>query len=589
MTVVRAIFRYDHAGLRPVGALIRLLGLAIAAYGGLRFGGLGAAVLAAIGALYAGIASYGGPHEARLRRMLTATVAASVATFVGCLVEPSTGATVLVVALGTFLLALFAATSADAAQVALLATGLLVVFSGLHGARAQPFGNALLVLIGGLAQTAVIMAFNPLSPVFAERKALAATYAAFARFARARAQGDDDEVLPDGGPSAVARELLREGIRINPRPERERLWRELELADALRGGLVGLDRAGDADASVWNALAEWLTDAEGAVDRGRPIERAFPDIKSGARATPWLRRLCRMATAGESGNLPTGPPMPRAWLQALRNVETIRALALGHALRYTVAVSVATAAYRLLDADHGYWAPLALVFSLRPDFAGTVTRGFGRIVGTIGGVLLATGFVSWFHPGANGLAVAVLVATWAAFALLNASFVLYSASLAFWVVTAVTLGGASTATIGPERIVATVAGSGLALVTALVWPRWEARNARTALAVAFAAQAEYADAVGEFESAETAAGARLQARAARLEAERVVAAAEFEPRWSRGNHLEGASAALARLAENAARILAAHVAALDPVQGDSSDDLRRLAAEGRGAAADLMG
>ncbi len=584
MSLVRFLLAYDPSGWRPVGALLRGLGVALAVWiGGTVGGGWGAGVLAGLGALYAGIASFGGVHRARLKRMVAAAVVAGLTTLVGCLVGPSDLATVVVVTLATFVLGLLAAAGPDAAMAAMLGTGMLIVFSGLPGASAHPLGNAALVLGGGLGQAAILMAFHPISPLAAEERAVEAVYRGLWRFARDRARGAGGP-LPNVAAHAAARDLLRAGFGYDQRPERGRLWSEMELADALRGGFAGLDRV-RAESAVWDTLATWLEEPA----RGRRVERRLPEIEAPPEVAVWLNRMRRTVEAEETGNFPSSVPQPGSWTAALRNIERLRALALGHALRYALAIGLAVLGYRLLKADHGYWAPLALTFSLKADFASTVTRSLGRLAGTAAGVLLATAMVAVFAPSHVALTAAMIAGAWAAFAFQNASFVLYSAFLAFYVVVSVTLSGMAVSTAGLERLAATAIGSALALGAAFVRPQWEAGKARQSLAVAFAAQAEYADAVASRQAPETLAATRLQARAARLEAERVVAAAGFEPRWSRGQRLEGAGAALARLAENAARILAAHVAALDPASDEPTDDLGRLAAEDRGLAADLMG
>ena len=589
MSLARSLFRFDSNGWRPIGAALRFLGVALAVSVGGAVGGRGAAVLAGVGALYAGIASFGGVHQARLKRMVVAVALASAATLLGCLVEPHSGLTILVVTFATFGLAILGAAGADAAQAALLATGTLVVFSGLNGASLHPLGNAALVLGGGLGPTLLVMVFHPISPFAAERRAVETIYAGLKRFAGRRASGIRDESLPDVAANAAARDLLTQGIGYGSHPELEKLWNELELADALRGSLAGLDRT-EASETVWRSLAEWLGSAQGAIARGRPIERSLPRFVPTPEAAPWLQRIRRTIEAEAIGRIPTGVPSAQGWLAALRNVEAVRSIAFGYALRYALALGVATAGYRIFHVDHGYWAPLALAFSLKADYASTLTRGVGRIVGTAAGVTLATVFVAATHPSPTLLGTAMLASVWVAFSLLNASFVAYSTMLAFYVVVSVTLSGASVSTIGLERLGATLVGSGLALVIALLWPQWEAGRVRTLLAVAFALQSEYADAVVDAKDREALAAHRLRARAARLEAERTVAAAALEPRWSRRDHLQGVEAALARLSENAARILSAHIAALDPHPDDpDANDLRRLVAEDRGVAADLMG
>ena len=62
---------------------------------------------------------------------------------------------------------------------------------------------------------------------------------------------------------------------------------------------------------------------------------------------------------------------------------------LRHGVRLAVAIVIATAV-----ADHGarpnqYWIPMTVAWMTRPDAGGTVTRVVGRILGTVGGVLVA--------------------------------------------------------------------------------------------------------------------------------------------------------------------------------------------------------
>jgi uncharacterized membrane protein YccC len=583
MTLVRSLFRFEPTGWRPVSALLRFLGVSAAVAVGMYFGGRGGAVLAGLGALYAGMASFGGVHQARLKRMVAATSAASLTTLVGCMVGPNDTLTVITVFVGALTLSLLAAAGADAAQVATQAVAILVVLAGVKGSHEHPLGNAALVLGGGFGQAAILMLFHPISPVAAERRALEAVYLGLGRFARHLGK---DGPLPSAAPHAAARDLMRSAFGYGSKPELEKLWMELELADAIRGNLSGLARS-EATDEAWLALADWLEAGADDIARGRPVIRQCPPLTDEGTAGPWLRRIRAVIEAEEGGRLPVGVPAPRSWLVAMRNWEAVRALALGHALRYAVAVSAATALYRFFNIDHGYWAALAVAFSLRADFATTVFRSLGRIVGTSLGVLLATAFVFLVHPTTTSLTLGMLGAVWAAFALQNATYVGFSAGLAFYVVMSVTLSGMAFSTVGLERIGATAAGSIFALAIAVVWPSWEASKTRTVLAVAFATQAEYALSVAEVKDADTMNAFRFRARAARLEAERLINAAGFEPRWSRRRHLEGANDALARLAENAARILAVHVAVLD---GEPSvEDLHRLAAEDRHVAADLMG
>ncbi|CAM5285142.1 hypothetical protein SGLAM104S_03466 [Streptomyces glaucescens] len=82
-----------------------------------------------------------------------------------------------------------------------------------------------------------------------------------------------------------------------------------------------------------------------------------------------------------------------------------------HAVRVT---AVATTGYLLgsaLPLGHGYWAPLAAVMSMRPDFSQTYSRVVARLAGTVLGVAVATAVVRFADPGTRlSAALAVLSA-----------------------------------------------------------------------------------------------------------------------------------------------------------------------------------
>lgn len=587
MGFVRSVFWYDPFGWRPISGFIRFVGVAVAVAIGGAVGGPGASVLAGLGALYAGMASFGGVHQARLKRMLAATFTAGMTTYIGGLVEPSVLGTIATMTVGAFLLSLLAAAGSDAALVAIYGVGILAVFSGLHSASANPLGNSALVLGGGLGMCGLLMLVHPISPAAAERRAVESVYAGLAAFARDHAAGENP-VAPSIAPHADARASLRDGLSHGLREEHTKLWADLELADALRGNLVGLARS-SGSRELWSRLADWLDHARDQIARGRPIDRDLPLEGDG----PWLRRIARMLAADPARFIPAEATRPRSWLTALRNVDAIRALAFGHALRFAVTVGVAVAVYKVLRIDHGYWAVIAVAFSLKPDFATTITRGAGRIVGTAAGVLLATAFAALVHPSKGLLTGAMLVSTWLAFSLQTATYVGFSTCLAFYVVMSVSLSGMATSTVGLERLAATAAGAILAIVAAVAWPNWEAGRVRELVARACEAQADYGEAVDALRrgagTAEAASNARFMARGTRIEAERLLNAAGLEPRWARGKALEGLSDMMIRLAENAARILAVHAQALDPHPNEpEAESLADVVAEDRRIAALLL-
>jgi uncharacterized membrane protein YccC len=80
-----------------------------------------------------------------------------------------------------------------------------------------------------------------------------------------------------------------------------------------------------------------------------------------------------------------------------------------HAVRLCLALSAATAIYRLLPVDRGYWIPLTVLFVMRPEAGRTRTRILQRFLGTVIGLLAITLVVSVLEPG--DLVLALICAT----------------------------------------------------------------------------------------------------------------------------------------------------------------------------------
>ena len=69
-----------------------------------------------------------------------------------------------------------------------------------------------------------------------------------------------------------------------------------------------------------------------------------------------------------------------------------------HALRLAALVALGDIVGRSVSWRRTYWLPMTIVLVLKPEFTTTFTRGLLRIVGTIVGLLLATGLFHVFHP-----------------------------------------------------------------------------------------------------------------------------------------------------------------------------------------------
>lgn len=142
-----------------------------------------------------------------------------------------------------------------------------------------------------------------------------------------------------------------------------------------------------------------------------------------------------------------------------------------HAIAMGAAVGVSALLVTAFEVPHGYWICMTLTLVLRPYGAETLSVARQRVLGTIGGAVLALG-------------LAVVLPDWAALSVLGLLLVLtvaYSTlgrsgqQVVFLTPVVVLLGsggaGAATVTVAVERVLATILGALIAAVLALALAR----------------------------------------------------------------------------------------------------------------------
>ena len=145
-----------------------------------------------------------------------------------------------------------------------------------------------------------------------------------------------------------------------------------------------------------------------------------------------------------------------------------------HAVVMAVSVGVVTFVVAHWQLPHGYWIALTLTVVLSPYDDDTMRKSWERVLGTIGGVLLA-------------LLLASLLPVWATAVLLFGCLVLmlayatqgdYVREIAFLTPSVVLIGSSGTALslVAVERAAATILGALLAGGVALALARWESRH-----------------------------------------------------------------------------------------------------------------
>ncbi|MFE9043835.1 FUSC family protein [Streptomyces sp. NPDC007818] len=240
-------------------------------------------------------------------------------------------------------------------------------------------------------------------------------------------------------------------------------------------------------------------------------------------------------------------------------------------LRHALRVSGVTAAGYLLGLalpfGHGYWAPMASVMVMRPDFSQTYARSVARFGGTLVGVALATAVVRTAHPGTYLSAGLAVLCAFGMYLLMRTGYAVSQVCVAAYVVFLLGMEGSGVGQTVRDRVLLTLLGGLLAMLGYALYPAWETPRLRGRLAdwlttsgrYAAAVAARYADPAGP--GSPDVREALLAARAARVAWHDALGRAVHEPVRHRGlSHAaaEGAGHALAEFGR-AAMLLEAHL------------------------------
>ncbi|MEU8890307.1 FUSC family protein [Streptomyces sp. NPDC048442] len=182
-------------------------------------------------------------------------------------------------------------------------------------------------------------------------------------------------------------------------------------------------------------------------------------------------------------------------LRAMRGELRRDSPVLRHALRVAAVSATGYAVASLLPLGHSYWAPMAAVMIMRPDFSQTYSRAVARFGGTLLGVALATGLVQLTHPDTRLSAGLAVGCAFLMFLLLRTGYAVTQVFVAAYVVFLLGMGGLQWTQTVPERVVLTLAGGLLAMLAYAVYPAWETPRLRTRLADWLIADGRYASAV----------------------------------------------------------------------------------------------
>ncbi|WP_310724714.1 FUSC family protein [Streptomyces sp. N2A] len=572
------------------------------------------AVSSAFGAFSSGIVTFQRSMRPRPVLALAVAGALAVSTFLGYLAAAHVAAFVLLLAGWTLLAGMAWAIGPVSGLAGTQTVAIMLVTVTLPTSVLGALEHAALIFFGGLVQATLIVVF-PVRPWGTQRDALADALAAEADYAR-RLRHDpvapfDPAPLMDARLAATvtARQARRRPVQLHgPRGLAERVRPVLaSLADPVVGApLEGpeRDRARDllaAAATVLDAVAHAVRHARpvrlppeamatlevpatGPMLHGparRSAYRLISLLADAVELTDEPVRATRPTTEAERGQggreqgshllRPSVPRLVPVALRSLHREARWSSHIFRHALRVAAVAAVGYLLGTALPFGHGYWAPLASVMVMRPDFAQTYSRGVARFCGTLVGVAVAGTVMALVHPGAYVSAALAVVCVWLMYLLMRTGFSVTSACVAAYVVFLLGIAGAGWEQTVQERVVLTLVGGLLAMLSYALFPAWETPRLRDRLADWLEANGRYALAVWEACARPAARRPRqvrealLDARAARVAWEKSEDRAEKEPVRHRGLSPGAAKAAGAALATmgRVTMILEAHLPATD--------------------------
>ncbi|MFF5503052.1 FUSC family protein [Streptomyces roseolus] len=591
----------ERRRLAPVVAARGALGLALVVGFSLAVFGPAVAASSAFGAFQAAIATFQRSWRPRPTLALASGASLAVSTFLGYLTGTHTVLFLALLILWTFLSGLAWAAGPTAGIIASSNVAIMLVTVTLPTSVATAVGHAVMIFAGGVVQAALVVLL-PVRPWGAQRDALADALAAEADYARRLRH---DPVAPfDPVPLMTARSAAA----VTPRQARRRpaeLHGPRRLAERIRPVLASLaDPAVGAPAEgpqrdrvreLLAAAAEVLDAAARAIRHGAPVR--LPPAAVAALRTPDTgtilsershRAALRLAALlgdvvetaeprTETGDGPADPSAPRARPTLPRLLPLLVARMRAEArpgsavLRHALRVSAVTAAGYLLGLvlpfGHGYWAPMTSVMVMRPDFSQTYSRSVARFGGTLVGVGLASAVVQTAHPGTYLSAGLAVLCAFGMYLLMRTGYAVSQVCVAAYVVFLLGMEGSGVTQTVRERVLLTLLGGLLAMLSYAVYPAWETPRLRGRLADWLTATGRYAAAVAARYADPAGPGspdvreALLSARAARVAWQDALARATHEPVRHRGlphAAAEGAGHAIAEFGR-AAMLLEAHL------------------------------
>lgn len=522
---LRIVLRVDKSKLNSLGMVVRNSAAVALPLGiGIAIGHPLGAVAVTTGALNVAYSDGHDPYAQRARRMLIWSFLGAFAVFLGS-VTGNYHLLAIVVASGWALVAgLLVSISGRAADLGLNTLVTLIVYAA-RGAMSPKgaFYAGLLVLAGGLLQTACALLSWPLKRYSPERRAIGRLYLDLAEQVKQHPENLLSVPLQPPSPevqdtiSALGRDHSPEGERfrllydqaerlrfsvysvsrlqvtarrelhVRQTPESEVATKLEQILDAAQQILrcVGESLLEDSESAIQPELLEQLQLHVRAAQTSKKQSgsalatelAAAADVMAGQlRVVAQLANSTTTAGAEEFARREFAPPLKlqvRSWLATLRANLHLQSPALRHGIRLAICVAIGDTIGRTINTQRNYWLPMTVAVVLKPDFTTTISRGVLRLGGTFVGLLLATALYHLFTPTALAELILVGLFTFLLRYVGPANYGIFSVAVSGLIVFLIGITGVPPAEVVGQRAINTAAGGLFALLAYALWPTWE--------------------------------------------------------------------------------------------------------------------
>ena len=531
-TFWRTLKRVDKTKRNPASMSLRnAIAVALPLSIGIAIGNPLGAVAVATGALNVAYSDGNDPYSHRARRMLGWSVLGAFAVFFGSVTGNYHVLAIVVAAAWAFGAGLLVSISTRAGDLGLNSLVTLIVYAA-RGAMSPKgaFYAGLLVLGGGLLQTALALLSWPIERYGPERRAIATVYLDLAE----QAAKHPNEVLaaPLKQPSGEVQDTLS-ALGRDHSLEGERFRLLFDQADRLRFSIYGVSRlrAGlQHEARTNNSLAQLeqldqllemackllngvgaslLSDISPAIQpellkrlqalvHTAQLGKNIPDVSYAAefasaadvlagqlRVVAQLADSTTTAGADKFAKHEFAPPLKlqlRNWLATLKANLHLQSPAFRHGVRLAICIALANEIGRTINTQRNYWLAMTVAVVLKPDFTTTISRGVLRLSGTFAGLLLATALYHVLPYSALTQLVLVGIFMFFLRSIGPANYGIFSMAISGLIVFLIATTGVSPAEVVGERAVNTAAGGLFALIAYTLWPTWERSQVSDVLA-----------------------------------------------------------------------------------------------------------